>query len=51
MNWEGSNHCLFEVLFQHVPLRTKENHKILIQDSQSVGQNLNLVSPAYKVEC
>jgi hypothetical protein len=29
MNWKGFGHSLIAVLYQHLPGRTKENHKNL----------------------
>jgi hypothetical protein len=41
----------FKALSQHLPGGTEENHKNLSQDSQSLGQDLNLDLPNMKQDC
>jgi hypothetical protein len=52
VEWNGGRKWImayFKVLSQHLPWGTKENHR-KIQDSQSLGQDLNSGPPKYKAE-
>jgi hypothetical protein len=48
MNLEGSYRGLYEVLFQHLPGRTKENHKNLSQVSRYATLDSNRTPPENK---
>jgi hypothetical protein len=49
MNWEGFERKRswpnLKVLSQNLPGEPEENHKKLSQESQSLGRDLNIVSP------
>jgi hypothetical protein len=46
--WKKTVMTHFKVVSQNFPAGTEENHKNLIQDSQSLGQDSNLGPPQYE---